>query len=75
MTVTVLQHEGNGYCVSLEQILKNHGIVLVVQACPKVGEQLYGYPEIEMSYPLAEEKKAIRTYKRYVKKYCTQKGE
>lgn len=71
MTVTLRQHEGNGYYVSLEQILTNNGIVLVVQACPAFEEQLCGYPEKEMRYPLAEEKKAIRTYKRYVKKYCT----
>ena len=71
MTVTLRQHEGNGYYVSLEQILTNNGIVLVVQVCPAFGEQLYGYHEKEMRYPLAEEKKAIRTYKRYVKKYCT----
>lgn len=71
MTVTLRQHKGNGYYVSLEQIFINDGIVLVVQACPTFGEQLCGYPEREMIYPLAEEKKAIRTYKRYVKKYCT----
>ena len=71
MTVTLRQHKGNGYYVSLEQIFINDGIVLVVQACPTFGEQLCGYHEREMRYPLAEEKKAIRTFKRYVKKYCT----
>lgn len=69
MTVTVEQYIGNGYYVLNDIVLLHNGTnVYVVQICPVIDGNLYGYPMLECRY--TDRKKAHATYLRYIRKYC-----
>lgn len=66
MTTIIKSHKNDNYYISLELDKRN---IYTVQACPRINENLCGYPEREITYPINEKKKALATYNRYVKKY------
>ena len=66
MTVCVESYKGNGnYC---EIVITNN--IYVVSVYPLVNDSLAGYPFREMTYPISEKKKAMATYRRYIRNYC-----
>ena len=65
MTVTIMKHNTKKYHITLE-IKEN---CFHVQACPFIGDHLCGYPVAEYTYSINEKEKAVRTFKRYSKKY------
>lgn len=65
MSLVEKQHTNDNYYISLE--VKNN--CYVVQVCPRINENLCGYPIREMTYTINEKEKANSTFKRYVKKY------
>lgn len=78
MTLGIKQHKENGYSISMcWEKGYNNGGYYVVQVCPCYNNGKFeycGYPERKMIYSLNEEKKAIATYNRYVRKYCKGKN-
>lgn len=71
MTVTQKQKVNNDYCISLEIKTAYGKDFYVVQVCPKVTNDLYGYPIATAIYSMEEKSKANRTFSRYVKKYMS----
>ena len=69
MSVTVEQHINDNYYISIEIEHRYDTSFYVVQACPRIDESRYGYPERSMSYHISEKKKAYDTYRRYKRKY------
>lgn len=69
MTVCLDRHEGNGKYVNIK-ITEGYGSCIYVVTVYPVFEGYIGRPEREMIYAHSERKKAIATYKRYIKKYC-----
>ena len=65
MTTTIKQHKTKTHYISLYA----EGNLLIVEACPLCGENTCGYPVNKMSYHYSEQKKAVATFKRYIKKY------
>lgn len=66
MTICVESYKGNGnYC---EIAITNN--IYVVSVCPLVDDSLAEYPFREITYPISEKKKAIATYRRYIRNYC-----
>ena len=65
MTITKKQHLNDNYYISMNY--ENN--LIKVQVCPKIDENLYGYPIREMIYHTNEEKQANNTFNRYIKKY------
>lgn len=65
MTTIIKQHETKTHCITLEA----EGNLLIVEACPFCGDHICGYPTSRMTYHYTEEKKAVATFKRYIKKY------
>ena len=65
MTTTTHQHTTEKYYISIEQ----ENTLLTVSVCPFISDRLYGYPIIKATYHHTELDKAIRTFKRYIKKY------
>lgn len=70
MTTVINQCKKNKYYVYMQIETRWYSEVYVVGVCPCYNECLCGYPEREMIYSINDKKKALATYKRYVKKYC-----
>lgn len=68
MTVCIESYKGNGNYCTIE-VTNN---VYVVSVCPLLNDSCAGYPFREMTYPITEKKKAIATYQRYIRNYCTE---
>ena len=49
--------------------------VIVVSVCPIIDDSLVGYPIRKAIYPIIEKKKAMATYRRYIKTYCEEAVE
>lgn len=71
MTVTLEQHKGTNYYVTLEFDTGYYNGFYRVQACPCYNNSLCGHPERSTVYHLTEKKNAYATFKRYIKRYCT----
>ena len=71
MDVIIKQHKDNDYYVYISIETVYYNTVYKVGVCRCYDNCLCGYPEREMVYPISDNKKALATYKRYVKKYCT----
>jgi hypothetical protein len=56
----------NGYYIYAEV---NQSGIVTVAACPMINEDLAGYPEAECTYRIDRIDAALRTYRRYVKKF------
>lgn len=69
MTVCLDHHEGNGKYVNIK-ITEGYGSSIYVVTVYPVFDGYIGRPEREKMYPMSEKKKALATYKRYIKKYC-----
>lgn len=69
MTVTIKSLKTDGYYIGLSIEARTYGNVYIVEACPRVNDDLYGFPERQMIYSNDERKKAEATFKRYCKKY------
>lgn len=65
MTVTIKNHVTDNYYIGLH--LENS--TYIVEVCPRIRENMCGYPIREMRYTINEKDKAERTFKRYIKKY------
>lgn len=65
MTITKRQHMNENYYIYMSY--ENN--LIVVQVCPKIDKNLYGYPIRKMIYNINEETKANNTFKRYIKNY------
>lgn len=61
-----MQHTNKHYLIALEYTKNN---CYIVSVCPRHSEIFFGYPIREITYTKDEKKKAIATYKRYLKKY------
>lgn len=70
MSVTIKQHEENGYYISLEIERRWDMNVYTVSAWYEVGGQ-YNL-ERKISYAMHEKEKALRRFNAYVKRYCKQ---
>ena len=68
MTIVEKQHTTSNYYISVEITDMGGAGVYTVKVCPIYGN-VCGYPIRAATYPVNEKKKAISTYKRYVKKY------
>lgn len=68
MTVCVESYKGNGNYCTIE-ITNN---IYVVSVCRLFDDSRAGYPFREMTYPISEKKKAMATYRRYIRNYCTE---
>lgn len=72
MTVTIKQHKTDDYYVTLEIENRYGNNIYVVQVCPCYkNSDLCGYPIRENSYSSTEKQKALATYRRYIKRYCS----
>lgn len=69
MTIVVESCITDNYLISIEIEERYGNRYYKVQACPKRGDVMYGYPEREMAYRMNQKDKAYATYKRYKKKY------
>ena len=65
MTTTLKQHKTKSHYISLSA----EGNLLIVDACPLYDNNVCGYPTSKMVYHYSEHKKALATFKRYIKKY------
>jgi hypothetical protein len=65
MTTTIKQHKTKTHHISLYA----EGNLLIVEACPLYDDHTCGYPVNKMTYHHSEQKKAVATFKRYIKKY------
>ena len=68
MTIVEKQHTTPNYYISMEMETRRAGCVYVVKVHPMYGNEC-GYPIRTAIYPTNEKKKALATYKRYIKKY------
>ena len=66
MTFTIKEHINRNYYISMELDKSN---IYIVQVCPRINEDLCGYPEKKMTYSINEKSKAQATYNRYKKRY------
>ena len=66
MTFVEKQHTSDNYYITMEWDKNN---IYVVQVCPRINENLCGYPIREMTYSVNEKEKAIATFNRYKRKY------
>lgn len=77
MTVCIESYKGNGnYCeIEIAEGYSNN--IYVVSVCPIVNEKenLVGYPFRKAVYPISEKKKAMATYRRYIRTYCKEAEE
>lgn len=72
MTVIVKQYKTDDYYVTLEIENRYGNNIYVVQVCPCYkNSDLCGYPIKEISYSISEKQKALATYRRYIKRYCS----
>ena len=71
MTTVIKQYKNNNYYITLEIENRYDVDVYVVQVLPCIDDSRCGYPIMEMSYPIKDKKKALATYRRYVKKFGT----
>lgn len=69
MTIVIKQHKNNDYYISLSTE-NRYGIdIYIVQVLPCIDKARCGLPITEITYPIKDRKKALATYRRYVKKY------
>ena len=75
MTVCIESYKGNGnYCeIEITESYTNN--IYVVSVCPIIDNSLVGYPIRKATYPIIEKKKAMATYRRYIKTYCKEAVE
>lgn len=69
MTTVVKKHASDNYHIVMEIKLTETGGYYVVQACPRVSNDLFGFPVRRMVYALNEKKNAEATFRRYKKAY------
>lgn len=69
MTTVIKQYKNNNYYITLEIKNRYDIAVYVVQVLPCFDKSRCGYPISEISYPIKDRKKALATYRRYIKKY------
>jgi len=74
MTVCVESYKGNGnYCnIEIAEGNSNNIYVVNVSQIENETENLVGYPFRKAIYPISEKRKAMATYRRYIKTYCTE---
>lgn len=74
MTVCVESFKGNGNYCEIEITERYNNNIYIVSVCPIVNEKesLVGSPFRKTVYPISEKKKAMATYRRYIKTYCTE---
>lgn len=75
MTVCIESYKGNGNYCEIEITEGYTNIVYVVSVCPIIDDLLVGYPIKKATYPISEKKKAMATYRRYIKTYCKEAVE
>lgn len=75
MTVCIESYKGNGNYCEIEVAENYTNIVYVVSVCPIIDDLLVGYPIKKATYPISEKKKAMATYRRYIKTYCKEAVE
>lgn len=75
MTVCIESYKGNGNYCEIEITESYTNIVYVVSVCPIIDDSLVGYPIRKAIYPIIEKKKAMATYRRYIKTYCKEAVE
>ena len=75
MTICIENYEGNGNYCEIEIAESYTNIVYVVSVCPIIDDLLVGYPIRKATYPISEKKKAMATYRRYIKTYCKEAVE
>lgn len=75
MTVCIESYKGNGNYCEIEVAESYTNIVYVVSVCPIIDDLLVGYPIKKATYPISEKKKAMATYRRYIKTYCKEAVE
>ena len=75
MTVCSESYKGNGNYCEIEITESYTNIVYVVSVCPIIDDSLVGYPIRKATYPIIEKKKAMATYRRYIKTYCKEAVE
>lgn len=75
MTVCIESYKGNGNYCEIEVAESYTNIVYVVSVCPIIDDSLVGYPIRKAIYPIIEKKKAMATYRRYIKTYCKEAVE
>ena len=68
MSVILRKHTTANYYIYLELTRRYDREIYTVAVCQCYSNGC-GYPIRTMTYPANEEKKAIATYKRYIKKY------
>ena len=69
MTVIIKSHKSNEYYITLSIEARTYGNIYIVEAVPRINDDLYGFPESQMIYSDDERKKADATFRRYCKKY------
>ena len=69
MSVVERIHINNNYYITLEITERHNNNIYVVQVCPRIDENLCGYPIRKITYSINEKSKANNTFNRYVKKY------
>ena len=69
MTVCVESYKGNGNYCEIE-IGKNNTYIVSVCPIENEKENLVGYPFRKAVYPINEKKKAMATYRLYIRTYC-----
>ena len=75
MTICIESYKGNGNYCEIEITESYTNIVYVVSVCPIIDDSLVGYPIRKATYPISEKKKAMATYRRYIKTYCKEAVE
>ena len=75
MTICIENYEGNGYYCEIKITESYTNNSYVVSVCPIIDDLLVGYPIRKATYPIIEKKKAMATYKRYIKTYCKEAVE
>lgn len=71
MTTVVKSHTTGTHYITMSFEARRYGCVYIVEACPRIGPNLCGYPERQMLYAESERKKAETTFRRYCKRYAT----
>lgn len=66
MTLVIKQHKNENYYISMGYEKNN---TITVEACPIIDENTCGYPIKKITYAINDEKNALATFNRYVKKY------
>lgn len=75
MTVCIESYKGNGYYCEIEIAEGYTNNIYVVSVCPIIDDLLVGYPIKKATYPISEKKKAMATYRSYIKTYCKEAVE